>query len=352
MMKDIHDEVSVYYGKTLQNSSDLKTSACCTTTSYPPHIKSILSELHDETLSKYYGCGLTIPNELEGLKVLDLGSGSGRDCFILSKLVGKNDSVIGVDMTDEQLDVAKKHQAYHAEKFGFSNVEFLKGNIEDLGSLNIPKNSLDLIVSNCVVNLATDKTAVLQGAFDLLKEGGETYFSDVYADRRIPQHLAKDPVLYGECLSGALYWNDFLNISKKVGFLDPRSISAEKISINDPETEAKIGLINFYSITYRLIKLPKLESDCEDYGQAVRYKGTIPHSTDSFTLDDHHFFETGRIKTVCGNTYMMLKDTRFAKHFDFSGDFSQHFGIFEGCGGNAPFATNETSNTIGEGSCC
>ncbi len=351
MKNDIHDQVSNYYGKELKSSDDLKTTACCTDVEYPAYIKDILSELHDETMAKYYGCGLVIPNKLEGLKVLDLGSGSGRDCYVLSKLVGEKGHVIGVDMTDEQLEVANAHKNYHANKFGYPNVEFFKGNIEELEKLNIEKGSLDLIISNCVINLATDKSAVLKGVYNLLKEGGEMYFSDVYADRRVPQELVNDPVLYGECLSGALYWNDFLNIAKDAGFLDPRSVSSNKVLIEDDEIAEKTGNINFYSVTYRLIKLPKLETDCEDYGQAIRYKGTIEYSKDAFELDDHHLFETGRIMTVCGNTYMMLHDTRFKDHFDFWGDFSTHYGIFEGCGGSAPFNTENAGSEEGV-SCC
>lgn len=351
MKSDLHDQVSTYYGKTLQTTDDLKTSACCTDIDYPAHIKSILAEIHDETMAKYYGCGLTIPSNLEGLKVLDLGSGSGRDCFVLSKLVGKNGHVIGIDMTDEQLKIANKHVDYHAEKFGFSNVEFKKGNIEELEKTGIKINSLDLIVSNCVVNLASDKKAVLKGAYDLLKEGGEIYFSDVYADRRVPAEVATDPEVYGECLGGALYWNDFLMTAKSVGFTDPRAVESSKIAIEDERIAELVGNINFYSVTYRLMKLPKLESDCEDYGQAIRYKGSIEHEKNAFVLDDHHHFETGRIYSVCGNTYMMLNDTRFRNHFDFWGDFSNHYGIFEGCGSSAPFSVENTESE-GVSSCC
>jgi len=351
MKSDLHDQVSNYYGKTIQNTSDLKTTACCADIEYPTHIKEILAELHDETMAKCYGCGLTIPSNLTGLKVLDLGSGSGRDCFVLSKLVGEDGHVIGVDMTDEQLEIANEYVDFHARKFGYKNVEFRKGNIETLTDVGIQEGSLDLIVSNCVINLASDKQAVLKGAFDLLKNGGEIYFSDVYADRRIPSYVASDPEVYGECLGGALYWNDFLNIAKSVGFTDPRVITSHKIAVEDERISEIIGNINFYSVTYRLIKLPDLENDCEDYGQAVRYKGTIELEKDRFTLDDHHIFEAGRIYTVCGNTYMMLHDTRFREHFDFWGDFSTHYGIFEGCGGSAPFSV-EQATSEGVASCC
>lgn len=349
MKNDINSQVADYYGKTLQSSDDLKTSACCTTVEIPRYIKDILSQLHDETLIKYYGCGLTIPTQLEGLKVLDLGSGSGRDCFVLSKLVGAMGAVYGVDMTPEQLAVANKHKGYHAEKFGFENIDFYQGNIEALHELPIAKGSLDLVVSNCVVNLASDKGAVLKGAYDLLKEGGEMYFSDIYADRRIPEDVASDKEIYGECLGGALYWNDFLTIAKSIGFLDPRCVSCNPIEIEDERIAAVVGNIKFYSVTYRLFKLPKLESDCEDYGQAIRYKGTIPHDTHRFVLDDHHVFEAGRLYSVCGNTYMMLHDSRLKEHFEFFGDFSTHYGIFEGCGGSAPFLTEGESAGM---ACC
>ena len=102
-MKDIHEEVQEYYGDTLQTSEDLQTNACCTLTPPPKHIREALSLVADEVQAKYYGCGLTIPAGIDGLKILDLGSGSGRDCYIASKLVGENGYVIGVDMTDAQL---------------------------------------------------------------------------------------------------------------------------------------------------------------------------------------------------------------------------------------------------------
>lgn len=347
-MTDKHQEVKEYYGKTLTTGEDLKTNACCTIQAPPKHIMEVLTQVHDEVQAKYYGCGLTIPNELEGLRVLDLGSGSGRDCFIASKLVGQKGEVIGVDMTDEQLDVANKYIDYHTEKFGFkySNVKFVKGNIDSLGELGLEEGSFDLIISNCVINLAENKQKVLNDAFRLLKPGGEMFFSDVYSDRRISQELQKDPVLWGECLSGALYWNDFLNFSKKAGFTDPRAVENHPITIENRELEEKVGDIKFYSVTYRLFKIDGLESDCEDYGQAVKYNGTITGNAHSFDLDDHHNFPKGKISSVCGNTYKMLHDTRLAKHFEFFGTWDTHYGIYEGCGGSMPF------DEEGEASCC
>lgn len=350
-MNNLHTEVQEYYGTELQTSEDLKTNACCTLTKPPKHIREALSKVHDEVQAKYYGCGLTIPSAIEGLKILDLGSGSGRDCYIASQLVGENGSVVGVDMTDEQLNVANKYIDYHADVFGYStsNVKFIKGNIERLDELNLEQGSFDVIISNCVINLAKDKLKVLKDAYDLLKPGGEMYFSDVYSDRRIPQALQNNRVLWGECLSGALYWNDFLNYAKKAGFGDPRAVEDKPITIENEEIEALVGDIEFYSVTYRLMKIDGLESDCEDYGQAVAYKGGIPENDLAFALDDHHYFPKGKIITVCGNTYRMLNETRFEKYFDFYGSWDTHYGIFEGCGGNMPFTQSENSEA---GSCC
>ena len=354
------DHVKDYYGKTLQNSDDLQTDACCTLEAPPDHIKTILGKIHDEVASRYYGCGLVSPDELKGLRILDLGSGSGRDVYLLSALVGEQGFVAGVDMTDEQLDVAKRHVDYHAEQFGYAkpNVAFYKGYIEKLDELPFEDGSFDLIISNCVINLSPDKDAVLEQAHRLLAPGGEMYFSDVYSDRRVPQELVDNELLYGECLSGALYWNDFLNLAKRHGFADPRLVEDRPLTIENDAIKELLNPIQFFSATYRLFKIEKLEPACEDYGQAVAYKGTIDNCDKAMTLDNGHVFPTGKIIPVCGNSYDMLKETRFAKHFDFYGpeDTSKatHFGIFDGCGTSMPFSTTLAMDNSdnGGGSCC
>lgn len=349
----MHDDVKNYYGKVLQQSEDLKTNACCTAADLPRHVKNALSKVHDEVMSRYYGCGLIAPDVLEGTRIMDLGSGSGRDVYVLSQWVGETGSVLGVDMTDEQLEVAKKHEDYHRDLFGYQNknTEFKLGYIEKLDELDLPDNSFDIIVSNCVINLSPDKEAVLKEAYRLLKPGGELYFSDVYADKRVPQDLVNDPVLYGECLSGALYWNDFENLAKKAGFLDPRLVEDSPITIENEAVEQKIGHIGFFSATYRLFKLDALEPFCEDYGQAVIYKGGIEHAEQAFMLDKHHFIEKGKVFPVCGNTWRMLNETRFKPYFEFIGDWSTHYGIFEGCGTSLPFDQDLPSESSG-GGCC
>jgi len=328
----ISDSVQNYYGKVLKSSQDLKTSACCTLDAMPLHLRTFLADIHPEVVSRYYGCGSPLPPALEGCTVLDLGCGTGRDCYLLSRLVGESGKVIGIDMTDEQLEIAKRHCDWHAERYGYanSNVEFVQGYIEDLATAGIADNSVDVVVSNCVVNLSPDKRQVLSEILRVLKPGGEIYFSDVYADRRIPQALKMEPVLLGECLGGALYWEDFRRIMQDLGCPDVRIIKNSPIALEDPEVIDKIGMVTFSSITIRAFKIP-LEDRCEDFGQIAIYKGTLTEHPHAFDLDDHHHFETGKPMLVCGNSADMLASTRYSKHFEIIGDKSTHFGLFD-CG--------------------
>ncbi|MEQ1534704.1 MAG: methyltransferase domain-containing protein [Burkholderiaceae bacterium] len=345
----MYDIVQDYYGRQLQSTSDLKTSACCDISAIPEWLKPLLSKIHPDVLSRYYGCGLVCPPLLKGCRVLDLGCGSGRDVYALAQLVGPTGSVVGVDMTDEQLAIAEKYRTHHAEVFGFDNVQFMHGYIERLEDLNLEAGSFDAIVSNCVVNLSPDKDAVMRGVHRLLKPGGEFFFSDVYADRRVPAAVRNDPVLYGECLGGALYWNDFVRLSHQHGFADPRLTTDRPLEITDPVLATRAGNLHFYSATYRLFKIAELETACEDYGQAVIYKGTIPEHPDKYALDKHHDMEAGRVFPVCGNTWRMLQDTRFAPHFEFIGNFDRHYGIFTGCGTSIPYDTSANGNAA---ACC
>jgi ubiquinone/menaquinone biosynthesis C-methylase UbiE len=254
---DKHEEVSEYYGSTLEKSDDLKTNACCTVKCYPEPIRKALELIHDEVLEKYYGCGLTIPDgSLEGNRVLDLGSGSGRDCYLVSYLAGEEGYVVGIDMTDEQLEVARRHIDYHAEQFGYTkpNVEFRKGLIEKLDEVGLENDSFDVAISNCVINLCPDKPAALREIFRVLKPGGQFYFSDVYSDEPVPEHLVKDPELYGECLSGALVEKDFIDMAIETGFHVPEEIERAEITIDNEDVQKKVAGLKFDSITFRVKK--------------------------------------------------------------------------------------------------
>jgi arsenite methyltransferase len=346
------DNARDYYGKVLKGSQDLRTDACATVAAPSAAVRHALAQVHEDVRARYYGCGLVVPPALDGTRILDLGCGAGQDCYVLAQLAGPDGQVVGVDATREQLEVAQRHIEWHRAQFGFSRstVEFREGDISRLDQMGLEANAFDVIVSNCVINLVDDKAAVFAAAHRLLKTGGELYFSDIYSDRRVPSLLRQDPVLHGECLAGALYWGDFLDLANAAGFGDPRLVSDRPLALTDPRIAEMVGPTEFYSATYRLFKIDGLESACEDYGQAVRYRGTVLDAPNSFILDKHHHIDTGRIFPVCGNTWRMLHESRLAPHFEFFGDTTRHFGIFKGCGTDLPFARG--GDAIEVGGCC
>jgi arsenite methyltransferase len=345
----LRDDVRDYYGRVLDNLSDLKTSACCPVDSMPVWVRPLVGNIDAEILDRFYGCGSPLPMAAEGRTVLDLGCGTGRDCYILSQMVGPDGQVIGVDMTEEQLDVARRHLDGQMQRFGYArpNVAFHHSFIEDLGTAGIADNSVDVVVSNCVINLSPEKERVFREIFRVLKPGGELLFSDVFAGRRVPEAVRADKVLVGECLGGAMYIEDFRRMLRRLGCVDYRVVSRGPIVLDDPDVQRKAGMIDFHSVTVRTFKID-FEDICENYGHVARYRGTIPTAPHGFDLDDHHHFATGLPVPVCGNTARMLMDTRLAAHFDVQGDFSTHYGPFD-CG---PLGAPGAAGTPAEGACC
>ena len=173
-----------------------------------------------------------------------------------------------------------------------------------------------------------------------------------------PPPPSPSQVLWGECVSGAMYVEDFKRAAKEAGFSYPVAFPASEIQVLDPSMRALLGPARFYSITYRLFKLPGLlESVCEDYGQHAIYKGTIPGSEGAYTLDAGHTFEAGRPHPVCGNTAAMCGEggvSWLARHFEVVGDRSTHHGLF-GCGAGGkhpvPMAAASGGGAAG-GGCC
>lgn len=229
--------VARYYGETLSGTADLKTSAfACAAGATAPALRDLLASVPEEVLSKFYGCGAPLPLGMQGKRVLDLGCGSGRDCYVASALVGPTGHVTGVDMLESMLEIARRNAAPWAARLGHpaTNMRFVNGKIEDLRSagiagtplcspptsfcrliatalssagrdllLTLPSappadSSVDVVISNCVVNLSCDKRAVLKEAYRVLADGGEFHFSDMYCDRRLPAAIRADPVLVGE----------------------------------------------------------------------------------------------------------------------------------------------------------
>jgi len=349
---ETHLEVQRYYGETLASSDDLKTTACCTVAGVPEFAKQFLAEIHAEVTQRYYGCGLVLPEALEGMSILDLGCGAGRDVYLLSRLAGAAGRVVGVDMTPAQLAVAHEYQDYHARAYGYpeSNVDFVEANIEQLDQTALEPGSFDLIVSNCVINLAVDKAAVLASAKQLLRPGGEMYFADIYADRRIPAALRDDPVLYGECLAGSMYPPDFLELARASGFANPRLVEQSPVDITDEAISERVGAMQFCSATYRLFNIDGLESSEEDYGQKAVYLGSIAEYPVQLVFDQQYTFPVNSEVAVSGNMAAILSQSRLADSFRLIGDKSRHYGTFSGSLTYLPEFTEVSKG--GNVSCC
>jgi len=349
-MNTIIENVKDYYGKVLHSTNDLQSGACCTERP-PAEVRAILPLIADEIKDRFYGCGSPLPPLLRGMTVLDLGCGTGRDVYIASKLVDESGQVIGVDMTAEQIQIAMKYQEEQRQRFGYdrSNVTLKQGYIEDLKSLGIEDNSVDVVISNCVINLSPYKEQVFREIYRVLKPGGELYFSDVFADRRIPEDLSNDPVLRSECISGAMYVEDFRRLMSTVGWADFRYTIVREFTLNNENMNRKIGFVNFTSRTVRAFKLSDLEDVCEDYGQVAFYNGRVPGHPHYFDLDDHHRFFTNQPLLVCGNTSSMITNTRFGKVFRVT-ERTGHFGKFGGCA--SPEAKTAQAESGCASGCC
>ena len=313
---DIRAMVREYYGKTLSSSDDLRTDACtCATTAPPKYVLDIFPELDPEIVEHFYGCGSPLPPALEGATVLDLGCGTGRDVFIAAKLVGPQGHVIGIDMTPSQLEFARSHEAAQIERLGLpeSNVEFIESYIEDMSM--IADDSVDVVISNCVINLSPFKEELFREIFRVLKPGGELYFSDIFSDRRVPEGFYDDPILRGECLSGAMYIEDFRRMLADCGTQVCYDVAHEPLEVGDFQIATKLGSIGFASRTMRAIKCDKFEDREEDYQQTATYLGTMPENKRYFDLDSEVRFIKDRPVAISGNMATFLENSRYAPHF-------------------------------------
>ncbi len=224
--EDVRREVRSAYGNVAeannQNKSCGNGRSCCGISSKPDSgYSQELGYSSEEYGSVPEGCNMGLgcgnPQALASLKqgdvVLDLGAGGGFDVFLSAKRVGPSGKVYGVDMTPEMVSKARNN----ASKNGYRNVEFLLGEIEHLP---LPNNVVDVIISNCVVNLSTNKTNVFAEAFRVLKDGGRLAISDMVAHKPLPQEMINNSELYCNCISGAITINELKNILTNVGFKD------------------------------------------------------------------------------------------------------------------------------------
>lgn len=213
----IHETVRKHYAERIKSSASCcgsGSSDCCSTDSnlYPAELLATLPE-GESTVS--YGCGdpITLASLQPGQTVLDLGSGAGLDCFFAAKKVGEAGRVIGVDMTPEMIERARAG----ARRLGIQNVEFRQGYLEDLP---VESDSIDVIISNCVINLAPDKASVFAEAFRVLKPGGRLAVSDIVTDGALPDSIKQSLSAWAGCVAGAIESKDYLAMMQAAGFTD------------------------------------------------------------------------------------------------------------------------------------
>ena len=204
------DDVREFYSKAAVATQE---SLCCPVNYDPGDLSHIPSEVMDIS----YGCGSPVnrANIAPGEFMVDLGSGGGIDCFIAAKIVGPEGKVIGVDMTEPMLANARKHAEQVAQNLGYNNIEFKHGFLE---AIPLDDQSVDVVTSNCVINLSTDKEEVFREIHRVLKPGGRFVIADIISDRPVPQEMRNNHELWGECVSGALTLDEFINYSKQTDF--------------------------------------------------------------------------------------------------------------------------------------
>ena len=290
-----------------------------------------------EVLERDYGCGDPTRDIRPGEHVLDLGSGTGKVCFIAAQIVGREGRVIGVDTNSEMLALARRSGPAVGAKLGYANVDFRRGKIEDLATdldavdewlrhnpvndadglerlgdfieaqkRNAPlvaNDSIDVVVSNCVLNLVREssKVRVFQEIYRVLKRGGRAVISDIVSDEPVPEHLRNDPELWSGCVSGALEQGAFLAAFERAGF------HGIEILKRDVAPWRTVEGIEFRSITIRAMK--GKEGACWDCNQAVIYRGPWRKVED----DDGHTLLRGQPMAVCEKTFRIYTSEPYAK---------------------------------------
>jgi arsenite methyltransferase len=333
---NVHAESAVRdrYAKAAGKS---EAALCCPIEYDPKYLQVIPSEV----IEKDYGCGDPSRWLKPGETVLDLGSGTGKICFIAAQVVGAEGRVIGVDMTDPMIDVARRNAPVVAERIGFANVEFRKGRIQDLAldldALDaelrarpvadanafleaealaqrlrrerplVADRSVDVVVSNCVLNLVESaaKPQLFREIFRVLRIGGRAVISDIVSDEEVPAHLQRDPELWSGCVSGALTEEGFLRAFADAGFH-----GIEVLKFDEAPWQTVEG-IEFRSVTVQAFK--GKQGPCMDRSQAVIYKGPFSEVLD----DDGHHLVRGRRMAVCEKTFRLYSQPPYAGQFIF-----------------------------------
>jgi ubiquinone/menaquinone biosynthesis C-methylase UbiE len=305
------------------------------------HDARYLDVIPREVIERDYGCGDPSRYLCEGETVLDLGSGTGKICFIAAQIVGPKGKVIGVDMTDEMLEVARRNAPIVAEHIGYANVEFRKGRIQDLAldlelldrqlkespitnaasflaadelaeelrikQPLIARDSIDVVVSNCVLNLVAPKSKrqLFDEIFRVLKKGGRAVICDIVSDEEVPEELQNDPELWSGCISGALTEEGFLAAFESAGFYGIQILK------RDADPWRTVQGIEFRSVTMEAFK--GKQGECFERNQAAIYRGPFKEVLD----DDNHRMERGKRYAVCDKTYNLYKKAPYRDFFEF-----------------------------------
>jgi arsenite methyltransferase len=300
-----------------------------------------LKVIPQEVIERDYGCGDPSRYLHEGETVLDLGSGTGKICFIAAQIVGPNGKVIGIDMTDEMLEVARRNALIVAERLGYANIEFRKGRIQDLAldlelldrqlkespitnaasflaadelaeELRvkhplIASDSIDVVVSNCVLNLVEPKSKrqLFDEIFRVLKKGGRAVICDIVSDEPASEEMQNDPELWSGCISGALTEEGFLQAFEHAGFYGIQILK------RDAQPWRTVQGIEFRSVTIEAFK--GKQGECFERNQAVIYRGPFKEVLD----DDNHRVERGKRYAVCDKTYNLYKKAPYREFFEF-----------------------------------
>ncbi len=333
-MKTVESAVKSRYAACAQAP---EASLCCPV----EYSEDLLKVIPREVVERDYGCGDPSRYLREGEVVVDLGSGTGKICFIAAQIVGAKGKVIGVDMTDEMLEVARRNAPIVAERIGYTNVEFRKGRIQDLAldlerldaelkrnpitdaasflaadelaeelrvkQPLIANDSIDVVVSNCVLNLVESKSKrmLFEEIFRVLKKGGRAVISDIVSDEEVPEELQNDPELWSGCISGALTEEGFLAAFESAGFYGIQILK------RDPQPWRTVQGLEFRSVTIEAFK--GKQGECFERNQAVIYRGPFKEVLD----DDNHRMERGKRYAVCDKTYNLYKKPPYRDFFEF-----------------------------------
>jgi len=325
------DLESAVLSRYARGAQQVEQALCCPTDGYDP---TYLKNIPQEIIDKDYGCGDPSAYVEQGDTVIDLGSGAGKICYILAQKVGADGQVIGLDFNDAMLNLARKYEDEMADKLGYRNVRFHKARIQDmaldldrveqwlqshpvidiesLGRLNaycdqlrqqhplIPSESIDAIVSNCVLNLVRteEKAKLFTEMFRVLKRGGKAIISDIVCDEPPTKQMKNDPHLWSGCISGAFLEEQFLAMFQDAGFHGIEILKRQE------EPWQTIDGIEFRSMTVRAYK--GKQGPCHERNQAVVYRGPWKQVCD----DDGHVYYRGRRMAVCDKTYKLLTDPR------------------------------------------